>query len=419
MNKQFRFILFSVAFIGLFLTSCEKEKEVVQSQKTSVNELDAQKMINKRREKDKARVMRFANKIKALASGSSINERDENLSIEEVAFGAEAVLNIYYTRPDNRFVEVDKSISEVVVSVSNGVVSDADLLVAYLEIGQKMVDHKNTVNYADKKLVYIDITLDDSGSTGDEAILQVKTAYGNKLAGTTLTPPYFNYGWGCGGDVTNGAGVSMVGRDCDPNIMPEWDAAKLFKLTLNTNYRLDHPFPTMPDYGWYSYNVDSEMSYFLVDAFGFPSLNPNDPTPNDNSEDYMFFKIEESKAPNAAAYDAKKCISVDEMNFYYSGLENAIALVESPSYQADPANAIDFPCPNCSWYQYQGYKFFRVEELQATEYGLPGPRTTIHVPEILLQQQFSIYGYPGTGTDGSGTVIDAVLEVHEMLCIDC
>ncbi len=400
MYQPIKFFLFALAFMGL-LTSCQKEQETTQ--KSALSRAEVNKKVEELRKKDLEQIGHFVEKLKAAKSNSSVSGRDEPLTIEEATFGTEAVLNMYYTRPDNRFNDIDKSQSVVTVPISNGHVSDADMLAAYYEVGQKALDHLDAASFPNKKLVYVDVVI--ANKTATEATLDVKTAVGEKLGTTTLAPPYFDEGWRCGAGVFNDAGLEQVGDFEYEN--DDKDAAKLFTSTLNTHFREDHPFEELPYYGWYVYDVTSDFDVVLgVANDGFPQPNPDPNDIVDNSKDFLFYRIEETNV----MYDEQKYIDMDEMNFYYAGLEATIATIEDPVWQAEHADDYGFSFDHgYGNMTFVGNKVARVD-IQALELE-QGISTTQHYPNFVFERVFILWGMP---SHDDGDLDEAIATVEHL-----
>lgn len=410
MNKKNQIFLFALLFLGLSLTSCQKENV---KKEAPISRAEANKMVEDQRAKDVARIQHFVEKMQSVMSGAAVSARDGDLTIEEMAFGTEAVLNMYFASPENQFLEMDESISEVTVPILDGNINDADLLTAYMEVGQKMTDHIDAASYPNKKLVYADVVIKSTSAT--EATLEVRTAVGDRdMEGLTLNTPYFTKGWRCGETVTNDAGLKQWG-DINYNETDK-DAAKLFASTLNDQYRLNYPFPTNPYSCLYSYGVTEAIAPVLLVGDDFPAVNPNDPAANipypvfDNSMDYLFYKISEDANNSNGNYDSKKYLNVDEMNFYYSGLEETILGTEDPVWQANNASYFPeyVPLDSESWFV--GWTFLSANII-AVELEDDDGLYTVHVPQIIYQQTIGTYCIPTTGGDD---VLDAILELSEL-----
>ena len=399
MYKPIKFLFFSMAFLGLFLTSCQKEKP--SKMKTTISRAEAEKMVKEQRRRDVKRIRHFVDKMNDVMSNSVVAGREAPLTIEEMTFGTEAVLNIYYTSPSNRFTEVDRTQDEVTIPLTDGVVADADLVDAFTAVGQKMMDHLDAVDYPNKKVVYVDVVV--TNTTATEATLDVRTAVGDRRLDPPPPPPYFTKGWRCGAGVYNAAGLEQVGDEYYNE--DDKDAAKLFASTLNEHYRLDHPFPVLPSYGWYTYDVNSEVPLTLFETVAdvqFPqsATNASD-NPVDNSKDFLFFKIVSS----VPMYDEHKFINVDEMNFYYSGLETTIGMIEDPVWQANhPTLGLDLNPTTGSNQLFLGNKFLNVKKMKALEN--VGKSWTVHIPELIYQKVFSEYGYPSN--DDDDTIVETI-----------
>ena len=180
-----------MAFLGLFLTSCQKEKDnqIPSVVNTQGDELAQQK-------KYKARILHFIDKLNKDGESSDVDDRDAPLTPEELAFGSEAVLNLYYSRFEDRFQEMDYAESELSVPLTNGTVSNNDLTITYASIEQAVTDHLSVVSYAEKKVNYVDVIVSEVSAT--EATIRVKTAIGGVEVGPSdpndpsAQPPYFD-----------------------------------------------------------------------------------------------------------------------------------------------------------------------------------------------------------------------------------
>ena len=360
MYQPIKFFLFALAFMGL-LTSCQKEQPDLASQNAKKQNAEWTQQSE-----NKTKILHFIDKLQRDEQSSGIGDRDAPLTIDEMAFGTEAVLNLYYTRLDDQFKQMDYAEVNVTVPVSGGVVDDSDLSNAYNSIEQAVEDHLNAVGYADKKVGYVDVIVSDV--TGNEATLRVKTAVGDLEVEPSdpppgAQPPYFIDGWRCGKFTDNNTPIQAIGK-CD-GTSPNWDAAKLFKKTLNEHYRKDHPFP-LPYQGVYAFQVNSDATIFLFDAE--PSSN-------------KFFKAPYLGQGNLS----NLCISESDMNLYYGNYEDEITLMETTPWQL--AHQYLLPIQQAGEF---GWKFKWVESLEASKIPEDGIDMVKHIAKLLLMKQIII-----------------------------
>ncbi len=369
-----------MAFLGLFLTSCQKEKDnqIPSVVNTQGDELAQQK-------KYKARILHFIDKLNKDGESSDVDDRDAPLTPEELAFGSEAVLNLYYSRFEDRFQEMDYAESELSVPLTNGTVSNNDLTITYASIEQAVTDHLSVVSYAEKKVNYVDVIVSEVSAT--EATIRVKTAIGGVEVGPSdpndpsAQPPYFDEGWRCGAFQNGNTTVNAVGH-CDGS-EPEWDAAKLFKKTLNENFRLDHPFPLIY-HGVYGFQVDSDVSFFLWD--------------NTYSKYY------------SATYNGTLdglCLSVDDMNHYYGDFDTQLALMETGGWQLDNPNFFPGQEPETNW------RLKNVESVETKAFNFP---IVQHVAKVVFMKRIIIYDDGGDNYTGDqSSSMDALSWVNNLL----
>ena len=380
--------MYAFMFSGLFLTSCQKEQvetdldsKVVDEQNLELNQQNA----------DKAKVLHFIDKLKNGHSPSDIGDRDAPLTVDEVAFGSEAVLNLYYSRFEDRFKEMDYAEVELNVPLMNGVVDDAELAGAYASIEEVVTNHLDSAPYANKKVGYVDVIVTEVSS--NEATIRVKTAIGGLEVGPSdpndpvAQPPYFDTddNWRCGLFMFGTETVNAVGK-CD-GTEPTLDAAQLLMSTLNSQYRLDHPFPLIY-HGVYGFQVNSDAHILLLDA-------ENEPT--------KFFNAPYLGSGNLS----NLCINESDMNLFYGNYDNEIAIMETTIWQLD--NPTFFPGES-------GWKFKMVSDLRTRWLPTQGePNMLKHVADLLFMKQIIIYDDGGSNIDASTTSNDPITWVEDLL----
>jgi len=104
---------------------------------------------------------------------------------------------------------------------------------------------------------------------------------------------------------------------CD-HTQTETDAAEEIEQFLNLYVPPHYYFPPAPS-GYHYINVADPDNPFIL--LGYEYLNPDDPNPGDNEEDYLIYYCSNQ---NGNITWNNKCLDVNELNFYYYGERRVI-----------------------------------------------------------------------------------------------
>lgn len=332
MNKYSLLLL-----LVLFFTSCTKD-EVVQ--KNEPNESSNTYLFNPQPSTDqsvKDRINDFRARLAATASGDA-SYRSADLTVEEAKWNIEANLNATYGRADVSFSKMDKSLSTFVVPVSNGVISNEDVLAAYETARTKLSERYSAIQSSFKQVLVLDVYLEEVSET--EAVFALRKYIASApgaAAAATLECQIHE-------DPVTDAWYAISGfGNCPGDVdLDGLDAADIFEQELNA--RIELPLNHI-------YFVD-------VEGIGFSPWWPNEfinplyDTPLDSYRDYLVWYSASSQL------NQQICLPPDEMNFYFCNLVHDIIPSIRPAGKSfSHADMTDEGIFNVQWW-HEGTIFF-------------------------------------------------------------
>lgn len=194
---------FGLGAFALMYAGCKQQEPNVKSETTKQDETMGIQFREPEDAKEiKERIADFKQKIIDLYNDNSLNNasREDKTSLEELEWGIEAVLNATYGHADfNMGSHSVVTTTFTVDSDSEGKVSNQDLLKAYNDAYQSIVDHYNQLQTTVKTPVLIDIEKLETKERASTTTYQVTSVYAtsSSLALPTTNCSVFSqsYNW--------------------------------------------------------------------------------------------------------------------------------------------------------------------------------------------------------------------------------
>jgi hypothetical protein len=294
--------ILAVAISALGYWSCQKDAQTTTQNAETTTQVQARETFFKVQEpanveEIKQKISSFRNRIIDLQKGKTSNKSRENddLSIDGVEWGLEAILNATYAHADFPVGEQSVRETKITVPTENGqLVDDRALLEAYEQAYKGFLDHYNSLDTKVRVPILIDIEKVErrDGNRSAVATYTMTTVYATSSY-TSAVPP-------------NNCNVFTSGSD--------WQTASV-KLGNEINAR--KPLP----YGHAFFVSTQTVGQFHPGSSG--GLNPDLRIPGDvedNYRDYSFF-LNRSLFAN---YNANKNLSTADMNWYYCSMISSI-----------------------------------------------------------------------------------------------
>ncbi len=239
----------------------------------------------------------------------------EPMSIEDVIWSVEARLNSKYTNVAHQFKTLNTQIDTLSVTQSGGMMNGTDVIAFYNAALDKLSKHFYGLPDDNRVTVVTDVArVDDMPNS-----LAVITQVGTGTIETMRSNFNLHWWWGQGGGTCgpDEGTIENNGRAANTEIEAELNSRV---LALNGLGFLNCPGTNTPC-KWYTTSVSYEAS-----TFGLGHINPNDDVFGDNCRDYLVY-WNDYTAPN---FEDKKCLTPNDMDFYYNGTLEAIRSFQQP-----------------------------------------------------------------------------------------
>lgn len=310
------YFVYLLSVLALAISGCEAETQnpIMLEEATLSTALGAplfQSQPSSGQDEARERLQAFRETLSAASKGSGL--RVTGTSLEDAAWGVEALLNANYAVADWPIEAIDKETALVPTGSSGGNLSGAQLLALRDSTLSVLEAHLNKFAGTARSLALVDVSQEeDNGEVYFKIDSYVRKAPDPSGAGPTGVFDeddywYFSHGK-CGPFDPNGNGPAGSGPGAAD------------KLMLEVNLRV--PLPSN-----HLFFTDIELME-LDPASGFPFnlVNPDDDVPGDSYRDYLVYYLN-LQASNASELS---CLSPSEMAWYYSNIQD-IAQQAAPS----------------------------------------------------------------------------------------
>lgn len=299
------YFVYLLSVLALAISGCEAETQnpIMLEEATLSTALGAplfQSQPSSGQDEARERLQAFRETLSAASKGSGL--RVTGTSLEDAAWGLEAMLNANYAVADWPIEAIDKETALVPTGSSGGNLSGAQLLALRDSTLSVLEAHLNKFAGTARSLVLVDVSQEeDNGEVYFKIDSYVRKAPDPSGAGPTGVFDeddywYFSYGK-CGPFDPNGNGPAGSGLGAAD------------KLMLEVNLRV--PLPSN-----HLFFTDIEHTG-EIDPVQDPYLqNPDDDVPGDYYRDFLMYYLY-TLAPNASELS---CLSPSEMDWYYGNL---------------------------------------------------------------------------------------------------
>ena len=293
--KKFKYLILSIGLLAMVLSSCNKEKQIVQDSENEVYWTQEDIRIQNN-------ILNFQDKIK-----NNRFKSGETIELDSAVWYMEALLNYNYSTPDSSFVNLTVDTTfEFELPVNNDLVDYSNVAAAAFAMEAHMINFLNSMPNSVKFVIAADVNIKPNELKDGTKTLTITTGYGSEYINNPgcYTPfdenDYWAHGFNWGGCQTNSATFS--------------DAAKQIQ------YKINNPNCQQIDPTNNTYVINLNPVFISADMY--PAQNYD----NDNWLDYLMYYEDDGLGYDGFNKEIDGCLEPTEMNFYLQGTLDVIQL---------------------------------------------------------------------------------------------
>jgi hypothetical protein len=305
--KKLYFNLTILSAIGMLLFfSCSKESEQKDTGQQKVFQPSEQDVLIE------GKILAFKQKLEYTRENPNLKSGEADLTIEEAVWNIEALVNYTYADASAEYETLINDQINITVNLSDSKVAFYDAVNTYDNIVDSIAVKFNQIQSEEKYLIVVDVSVIETD--GETVTFGIDPGIG------TDGPP----GWFNDFGPTDYWFYGQLDGKCDQYIGQGIgsDAAEQIQFKVNMRRSLPEGHSYFIDIKNVYCNPWSEEITFeqTLQCECCDLLNPNDPNPGDNINDYLLFLNYGYPGIN----NFHDCIPPNEMNFYLGGLEEIV-----------------------------------------------------------------------------------------------